>query len=494
MINRKQALKGVAAFTTLGVAVLAATSSGALEAAQSMVNSISPADKAQGAKANPGLIAEFGGRVSGPQAAYVEGIGKKIAVQSGLSGAQSDFTVTLLNSPVNNAFAVPGGYIYVTRQLTALMNNEAELAGVLGHEVGHVAARHAAKRQKAATRNSILGALGSVVSGVLLGDSSFGRFGQNVFSKGSQLLTLKFSRSQELEADTLGILYLKRAGYDPRAMASVLESLGRQTALDARLRGSNADVPVWASTHPDPASRVREALARAGTNATGTTNRDVFLSSISGLVYDDDPRQGIVEGRTFTHPDLRLAFEAPTGFAVVNGTSSVSVTGQSGKAEFASAAYSGNLDAYINNAFAALTGTGQTRIAPDSIERANVNGITARYGVARVQGSSGPLDVAVFAYDFGGGKAYHFTCITQAGNAGVFNPMFRSMRRISAADAGAVKPRKLSVVTVKAGDTVQSLAARMAYRDAAVERFLVLNGMQADARLTPGQKVKIVTY
>ena len=494
MSDRRQIVGCIKASIMAGVAISTVVGGDALDAAQAMVSAISQADKAQGAKANPGLVAEFGGRLSGPQATYVEGIGKKIAVQSGLSGAQSDFTVTLLNSSVNNAFAVPGGYIYVTRQLTALMNNEAELAGVLGHEVGHVAARHAAKRQKAATRNSILGALGSVLSGALLGDNSFGQLGKRVFSQGSQLLTLKFSRSQELEADTLGVSYLKTAGYDPRAMASVLESLGRQTALDARLRGSNAEVPAWASTHPDPASRVREALARAGTDATGATNRDAFLTGINGLVYDDDPKQGIVEGRTFTHPDLKLTFEAPPGFAIVNGTASVSVSGQSGKAEFASAAYGGNLDAYVSNAFAALTGTGQTRIMPDTLESATVNGINARYGMARVQGSSGPLDVAVFAYDFGGGKAYHFTCITQAGNIAVFNPLFRSMRRISAGEAGAVKTRRLSVVVVRAGDTVQSLGARMAYRDAAVERFLVLNGLQADDRLVPGQKVKLVTY
>jgi predicted Zn-dependent protease len=476
------------------VAGLAASVSGdALKAAESGVSAISAADKAQGAKANPGLLAEFGGRMNGPQATYVETVGKTIALQSGLGDARSDFTVALLNSPVNNAFAIPGGYIYVTRQLTALMNNEAELAGVLGHEVGHVAARHSAKRQKAATRNSIFGALGSILSGVLLGDGAFGQLGQRVFSQGSQLLTLKFSRAQELEADGLGISYLRRAGYDPKAMATVLESLGRQTALEAQLRGSGNDVPEWASTHPDPASRVRDALKTAGASATGMTNRDTFLSSINGLVYGDDPHQGIVEGRTFKHPDLRLAFEAPAGFSLVNGTGSVSITGQSGKAEFSSASYNGNLDSYVASVFASL-GSGQNTVTPSDLESATVNGIPARYGVAQAQGSNGPLDVAVFAYDFGGGKAYHFVTITQAGDAGAFNAMFRSMRRLSAVEASGVKARKLSVVAVKPGETVRSLAARMAYTDAPLERFLVLNGLQAGARLEPGQKVKLVTY
>lgn len=457
--------------------------------------SISQADKAQGAKAHPQLLEEFGGSVPGPQATYVSSVGKNIAVQSGLSNARGDFTVTLLNSPVNNAFAIPGGYVYVTRQLTALMNNEAELAGVLGHEVGHVAARHAAKRQQAAQRNQILGVLGSILSGVLLGDSSLGQLGQKLFSQGSQLLTLKYSRSQELEADKLGITYLKRAGYDPRAMGTVLESLARQNALEAQLRGGSANrVPEWASTHPDPASRVRGALTTAGANATGMTNRDAFLAGIDGLVYGDDPKQGVVDGSNFTHPVLRFAFQAPNGFYMVNGTRAVSINGQSGKAQFSGGALQGSLDTYIQSVFSSLTGSGQAKIVPSGIERTTVNGIPAAYGVARVQASNGSVDVVVFAYDFGGGQAYHFVTLSQVGGAGVFNPMFRSLRRISASEAGSVKPRLLDVVTVRSGDTVQSLAQRMAYNDAKLERFLVLNGLRTDSRLAAGQKVKIVTY
>ena len=495
MNRRRLALRSAAAVATASLVTYAAVGGEAVRAAAATAaNAISAADKAQGAKAHPDLLAEYGGRYSGAQATYVESVGKTIAIQSGLSNARGDFTVTLLNSPVNNAFAIPGGYVYVTRQLTALMNNEAELAGVLGHEVGHVAARHSAKRQQAATRNSILGAVGSILSGVLLGDSSFGRLGQQVFSQGSQLMTLRFSRSQELEADNLGITYLRRAGYDPRAMSTVLESLARQNALEAQLRGSGNAVPEWASTHPDPASRVRDALRTAGANATGMTNREKFLSGIDGILYDDDPRQGIVDGRQFTHPELRLAFEAPQGFYLVNGTSSVSITGQSGKAEFSTAAFNGNLDTYVSNVFASLTGSGQTRIAPQSLQSTTINGIPARYGMARVQSGNAPVDLVVFAYDFGGGKAYHFVAMAQAGRAAVFDPLFRSMRRIAANEVSSVKPRRLSVVTVKAGDTVQSLAARMAYRDAALERFLVLNGLRADARLAAGQKVKIVAF
>lgn len=459
--------------------------------AQGTVQTISASDKKQGAEAHPQLLQEFGGALNGPQATYVESVGKNIAVQSGLSNARGDFTVTLLNSPVNNAFAIPGGYVYVTRQLAALMNNEAELAGVLGHEVGHVAARHAAKRQSAATRNSLLGALGTILSGALFGNGALGQIGQQIFSTGSQLLTLKYSRGQETEADNLGITYLQRAGYDPRAMSTVLQSLANQNALDASVKGSTNQVPEWASTHPDPASRVRAALTRAG-NTTGRTNRDTFLAGINGLTYGDDPAQGIVDGSSFVHPSLRLAFRAPNGFYLVNGTRAVSISGQSGKGEFSTAAYSGDLEGYVRSVFAGLSS--QQQLAPSTLQRTTVNGIPAIYGAARANSGNGQVDVVVFAYEFGPQQAYHFATISQAGQASQFDSMFRSIRRISSSEASAVKPRKLSVVTVKSGDTVQSLAKRMAYADQQLQRFLVLNALTTSSRLAPGQKVKLVVY
>ncbi|MDP3905614.1 M48 family metalloprotease [Novosphingobium sp.] len=459
-----------------------------------VVQSISAKDRQQGAEAHPQLVAEFGGAMTGAQAQYVESVGKKIAVQSGLSNAQGDFTVTLLNSPVNNAFAIPGGYVYTTRQLVALMNNEAELAGVLGHEVGHVAARHAAKRQSAATKNAIFGLLGTVLSGVLLKNSQVGQVLQQGFMQGSQLLTLKYSRGQETEADNLGIAYLNKAGYDPRAMSTVLGSLAGQNALDSRLMGSANKVPEWASTHPDPASRVRTALSRAGSNAKGVTNRDLFLSRIAGLTYGDDPKQGIVEGAKFTHPDLRLFFAAPTGFYLMNGTRAVAITGQAGKAQFTTAAYTGDMDTYVRAAFATLTESGEAQINPGTINRTTVNSIPAAYATARVASGNSQVDVTVFAYEWAKDSAFHFITIVPAGSGAVFDGMYQSMRRISVAEASAVKPRKLVVETVKKGDTVQTLARRMAYTDAPVDRFRVLNGLAANATVVVGQKVKLVTY
>ncbi|NNC52525.1 MAG: M48 family metalloprotease [Erythrobacter sp.] len=443
-----------------------------------------------GAEAHPQLLAEFGGAMTGPQAVYVEQVGKNIAVQSGLGGARDSFTVSLVNSPVNNAFAIPGGYIYTTRQLVTLMNNEAELAGVLGHEVGHVAARHSQRRQAAAQKNQLLGVGAAILSSVLLGSNPLGQQLGQAALQGSQMLTLKFSRNQELEADELGIQYLNNAGYDPRAMATVLASLANQNALDARLQGrDDARLPEWASTHPDPASRVQTALSKAQ-GMSGTLNRDTFLTRIDGLVYGDDPEQGIVEGRQFIHPELRLAFTAPQGFYMVNGTRSVTINGQSGKAQFTLAPYNGNLQSYVQSVFSGLSQ--QQQITPSSIQTRTVNGLPAAFGTARVSNGQSQVDVTVFAYEFANDRAYHFLAITPAGQASTFNQMYSSVRRVSTQEAAQVVPRVLDVITVRSGDTVSSLSRRMAYPTAQEERFRVLNGLGSNDQLQAGQKVKIV--
>ena len=472
-----------------GVAAVALAASGPVSA-QRAGNAITQAEAQQGAQYHQQFLDEFGGAMTGSQAAYVEQVGKNIAVQSGLANSQSAFNVTLLNSSVDNAFAVPGGYVYVTRQLVSLMNNEAELAGVLGHEVGHVAARHSAARQQRAQRNSILGAIGSILSGVILGNSGLGQLGQQIFSTAPQLLTAQFSRRQETEADNLGIAYLKGAGYDPRAMATLLQSLAAQTALDAALQGRDASMPAWASTHPDPASRVWAALSQAG-NVSGINNRDTVLTRIDGLLYGDDPRQGMIEGNTFIHPDLRLTFTVPNGFYMLNGTRAVSINGQSGQAQLSTGPYNGNLETYVRQAFQAMGGQ-QMQLAPQSLQRTTINGLPALYGAARVNTGQQNVDVTVIAYEFSNSQAFHFATITPAGRASTFNSMFNSMRRINANEAAQVVPRRIDVVTAGRNDTVQTLAGRMAYGNAQVERFRVLNGLAANAQVVPGEKYKIV--
>jgi predicted Zn-dependent protease len=460
--------------------------------------SISAADKATGAKAHPELLSEFGGVYAGPQADYVRKVGQKIAVQSGLSNSQQDFTISLLNSPANNAFAIPGGYVYVTRQLMGLMNDEAELASVLGHETGHVAARHSQRRQSRATRNAVGGALGQAILGAVLGQGSvlgqLANVGVNRLVVGD---TMGFSRNQEFEADDLGVAYLSRAGYDPMASSTMLASLAAQSSLDARSRGQSArSTPSWASSHPDPASRVTRAAQKAAATGAknGVRNREAFLDALNGTLYDDDPKQGVIDGQSFRHPDLRLMFTAPDGFGMTNGTQAVTVSGSGGQAQFTGAAYNGDLRAYVGTAFQALTG-GQGSVNVGNVQTTRVNGLDAAYASARANTQSGQLDVTVFAYQFGPTQAYHFVILAPAGSGiGPFNGLTQSVRRLTDAEAAAIKPRKIQVVTVRSGDTVQSLSARMAYSTLQTERFLTLNALPAGTALRPGQRVKLVVY
>jgi predicted Zn-dependent protease len=447
---------------------------------------ISQSERAQGQQAHPELLQQFGGAYGGRQDAYVAEVGKRIAVQSGLSNSERDFTVTLLNSPVNNAFAIPGGYVYVTRQLLALMNDEAELAAVLGHEVGHVAARHSRSRSRTSAVSSVLaGILGAVT-----GNSTIGQ----IAGQAAQLYTLRFSRQQEIQSDDLGVRYLTTAGYDPLAMSTVLASLANQNALDQRASGDANANPEWASTHPDPASRVTRAAQRARQTGRpgGERNRDAFLAAIDGMIYGDDPRQGVIDGRTFRHPDLRIAFTAPAGFALANSPRAVSITGRTGQAQLSTAAYRGDLPEYVNRVFASLGG-GNAPAA--QIRRATVNGLEAAFATVRASTGRQAVDATVFAYEIAPNSAYHFVLVAPAGQGfGPFVPMVDSFRRLSAAEAGQVRAKVVDVVTVRPGDTPERLAQNMAFEDLRLERFLVLNGLRPGAQLRPGEKVKLITW
>lgn len=471
--------------------------------AQSKVQSSVPkpftaGEKQEGAKNHPQILNEFGGAMRNAQTDYVVRVGKNIALQSGLGDAQSDFTVTMLNSPVNNAFAIPGGYVYITRQLVALCNSEAEMAGVLGHEVGHTAARHSKKRQQRGTIASILGAGGAIL-GSVIGDNGglagiLGSGLQQYSGTIAQLVTLSYSRGQEEEADDLGIRYLSKAGYDPGALSSMLTSLALQSSLEARIAGQNSgSVPAWASTHPDPAKRVVRAATKAKSYGAKTVRKvDTHFAAINGMMYGDDPAQGVVEGQQFLHPDLRLRFTAPTGFGMQNGTQAVTISGNGGQAIFTQAAFSGNREAYVAAALRAVSGS-QQAITPGPVSRTTINGTPAFYSIAVVNTQQGQRELTVFAYEWAANTAYHFVTVSAA-NANPFNNMFQSVARLTANEAAAIKPRKLQIVTVGRNDTVAKLSAKMAYPSLQTDRFLALNGMTGRATLSPGQKVKIVTY
>ncbi|OYW83415.1 MAG: peptidase M48 Ste24p, partial [Sphingobium sp. 32-64-5] len=374
----------------------------------------------------------------------------RVAVQSGLSSNPADFTVVLLDSPVDNAFATPGGYVYVTRGLLALMNDEAELAAVLGHEVGHVAARHSQRRQKTAQRNSILGVLGQVLVGAVAGDSGFGQLLGRGINTGAQLATLGYSRGQETESDDLAVNYLRGAGYDSDSLASMLASLASQNGLNKQLAGDARSVPEWASTHPDPGSRIRRAASRA--QAVGGTNlprnREAFLAAIDGMLYGDNPRQGMIVGRDFLHPELKLAFTIPQGFTMTNGARAVSITGPNTQAQFSSARLSGDLRSHVASLLQGLVGA-QTNA---DVRTTTINGLPTAYTQARATSGRTQVDLTIFAYALGD-NAYHFAVLTPAGRGlGAATSLVESFRPLSSADAARVRPRYLRVVSVKSGD------------------------------------------
>ena len=476
---------------------LLAASAIALPAEAQAPQSLSPRDVQEAAKQHPEIVAEFGGAETGARAAYVEGVGRRVAAYSGTVNAGQVYHFTTLNSAVENAFAVPGGYVYITRQLMSIMNDEAELAFVVGHETGHIAANHAQARKAASQNNSILGVLGAVL-GAVVGNNVFGQAIAQSAAQFSKLRTLSFSRNQEYQADVLGIRYITQAGYDPAAGASMLTQLTRETALEARVQGdTNRATPEWASTHPLSENRVTQAsqVARqTGRAGRGLRNRDAFLAQLDGVYVDDDPAQGVIDGRNFTHPDLRLQFTVPTGYLMQNSASAVSIEGSAGQAEFSGGRFNGDMQAYIGQVLQQLTG-GQAQIALGPLQRTRVNGLDATYVTGRANSSSGAVDVSVFAYQWDANTAYHFVTLTRGGQGLTpFASMINSLRRISAVEAAAIRPRVIDVVTVKSGDTVQSLAARMAYRDYKLDRLLVLNGLTTGSRLVPGQKVKLVVY
>jgi len=373
-----------------------------------------------------------------------------------------------------------------------LMDDESQLAFALGHEVGHIAANHAHIREQYA-QQSRYGVFGQIF-GAIFGGSPLG----NYIQQRSKLDLLSFSRDQEYQADTLGLRYLIASGYDPGGAARLLSALSLQTALDARLQGkTNRQTPEWARTHPLSENRMQRALAEAratGKLGSGVRNRDTFLREIEGLYVDDDPAQGVIDGPTFTHPDLRIQFTVPPGYLMSNGTTAVTISGSAGKAQFSGGRFSGTLENYILRVFQELT-RGQMQIPIPPPQRVTINGMAAAITSTRINTGSGPIDASVVAYQWDPQRIYHFVMLTPGGyGVGPFAQMVNSLKRLSAEEASAIRPRVVHVVTVAPGDTVQSLSSRMAYRDYKLDRFLAINGLSANATLAPGQKVKLVVY
>lgn len=442
-----------------------------------------------GAEQHPRILAEFGGAYDDPALqAYVSDIGA--AMIAGTGHADQRFTFTVLDSPAVNAFALPGGYVYVTRGLLALADSEAELAGVIGHEIGHVTARHGAQQHG---RSVVVGVLG-VLAGVLTGDRNLAEATNTV----GGLVLRGYSREQEFEADSLGLRYLVQAGYQPDAMASFLAKLRDKAKLDAAILGSKADPDEFSllATHPRTIDRVQEARAAAvGTGpSSGRVERESYLRRLDGVIYGDAPAQGFVRGRRFVHPTLRFEFSVPPDFVLVNGSSTVSARAPNGAViQFDSAHREAGIG--MQDYLARRWGR---QLALTDLTRFEVNGMAAATGITRMATRSGPVDLRMIAIEGSDALVYRFLFVTPADDtarqtAALQRTAF-SFRRISDAEAAKERPMRLRIHQAKPGDSVARLAQRMPEGPQAEARFRVLNGLEAGAEPTPGQLLKYVSY
>ncbi|WP_340109217.1 M48 family metalloprotease [Pikeienuella sp. HZG-20] len=488
-----------ALLAALAVAACAAPGGPPSDAPQT-VAARSAGDQRTGDQNHPKILAQFGGEVADRQLrAYVNRIGQRIAAETEQPNARWTFTV--LDSAVVNAFALPGGYVYVTRGLVALANDEAELAGVIGHEIGHVTAAHSSQRQQQAGLAQ-LGVLGATLLGAAAGltGDALGAVSQ----LGSQLgqgYVASYSRTQEFEADRLGVRYLARAGYDPKAEADFLANLQAETELQARIAGGayNPNRVDFFATHPATAERVRVAAGAASVEAAGaegSRNRDAFLAAIDGMVYGDSPAQGFVDGRRFSHPELRFTFTAPEGFRIQNSAAKVTIVGPQGAGIiFDGDSYAGgSMDAYIARIWApAIARQGRVG-ALQNLQRTRIGGLEAASALLPVQTNQGVKVLRMTAIR-DGDAVWRFLGVQPQGAARLGQEMdgaAASFAKLSAAEAARLKPKVITIHTVRAGETVEALAARTPFREQAAARFRVLNGLGPREEPRPGRKVKLV--
>jgi len=432
------------------------------------------------------IVAQFGGEYRNKKVQdYVSDVGLTLARLTEFPNLPYRFTV--LNSPIVNAFALPGGYIYMSRGLLALANSEAEMASVLGHEIGHVIARHGSERQTQGT----IAQLGLAVLGIATGSQEL----VQVAGMGAQAYLQSYSRDQEFEADSLGVRYMAVAGYDPEASANFLASLRDYSRFESELAGrdpNQVDEFNWLASHPRTIERVERAIQEAAVEAPAdpVVGRNRYLTNINGMLFGEDPKQGIIEGRRFVHPDLRFEFTVPQGFRLQNSPSQVAASnGRTATILFDIGRGSGDLARYMTQQWLR-----QVRV--QNVQRETVNGRDAATGVARVQSNNGQADLRALVIDGPGDTIYRFMILTQTGQLGrVQSALYQtvdSFRILSAAQASQIRAYRIKLHQVRGGDTVSKLARTYPYGRFNDKAFELYNDISDAGDLDRGQYVKLV--
>jgi predicted Zn-dependent protease len=435
-------------------------------------------DRSQSAE-HQQLLTTFGGEYKAPPTErLVSQVVEKLV--SATERPDEVYRITLLNSSVVNAFALPSGRLYVTRGLLALANDASELAAVLAHEIAHITLRHALQRNELELRSALISrvvadVLNDPASGALVRD-------QSKFSIAS------FSRAQELEADQIGVRTLARAGYDPYGAIRFLNALDRQGALRTSFKNRKGEMDML-STHPTTPERVAKALQAAREIAApgvGVSERARYLSAIDGISFGDNPVDGVVRARTFLHPRLGVAFTAPEGFTLQNTARAVTGVGPGGEHLMFDVVQDTNrteLDDLLRSSWAESVSLG-------SIEKADFNGWNAVIAKASARGWH--FHIALIRSQNSVFRLVTATKSDEPSQHQRFKGLAQTVRPLSAEDERGLKGLKIRVVTASAGDSVETLASRSAFEDRAMERFRVLNNLDNGASLKPGESYKIV--
>ncbi len=434
-----------------------------------------------GAREHPSILASYGGEYKDEKTEKLVAriVGALTAVSE--NPAQS-YRITILNSPAINAFALTGGYLYVTRGLLALANDASEVAAVLAHEMAHVTANHGLQRQQREEAEVIAS---RVAAELLSSDLA----GQEALARG-KLRLAAFSRNQELQADVIGVRTLGEAGYDPYAASRFLQSMAAYANFNADDAQATSGLD-FLSSHPSAPRRVELAKRHARKfgmeGKVGETGRDYYMEGIDGLLYGDRPEEGYVRGNTFLHAGLGIRFTVPAGYKIDNKVEAVLATGPGDVAvrfDGVSASRRISLGDYIQSGWV-------TGLDPKSIRETKLNGLDA--ATARASADRWDFDVTVIR---DGGQIYRFLTAVPKGSGslqGVAGSIRNTFRKISSAEVRDLKPLRIRVVTAKAGDTVASLAGRNRGTDRKLALFRMLNALPRSAAVVPGQKYKIVS-
>ncbi|WP_038012819.1 M48 family metalloprotease [Terasakiella pusilla] len=472
---------GLLALSTTGCSVNPATGK------QSFTGLMSEQQEQQvGKQEHPKILQQFGGAYDhAAMSQYVDDLGQRLAKVSELPNLKWTFTV--LDDPIINAFALPGGYIYISRGLIGLAENEAELAAVLGHEIGHVTARHSAQRYS----KSVLTGVGATLLGMVVGGPA-----GDLANYAGQAYIASYSRDHEMEADMLGIRYMTKLGYDPKASATFFKKLAEHTETTARMqgqKGQQSHYNIFAS-HPDTRSRIvaSENIAKSYPADLNLTNRKVFLAQIDGLEYGPSIKQGIIEGQRFIHPDLRFRFDAPEGFTLINRPDLVAAIHDNGSTMVFQTTRSKVGKIPITQY---LTSVWANKYNLQDVQPLRVDNLEAATGVTRINSKNGVRDVRYLAIA-DGDEIFKFQFLTPTNLTQQMELPFRrttySFKRLSYQEAKSIKGLHIDLHRVGRGDTITSLAQRMKVEKLQDDWFKVLNRETLQDGLQAGETVKLV--